>query len=280
MGTRPWIPLHIPDFLADTRHLSVTETGAYVLMIFHYWMTRRALGDDETARKVSGLTRKQWRLSQHVLRPLFGAEWSHKRIDLELSKALKISEKNAANARRSHSARKATASISQDTSNINKNIKERERGSPSQDVELDEKKNGPAVEIDDGDIGTQISEQFGITFDEMAEAIKIVGDEQTVRHELRKFTDHHRSKGTYSRDWRASWRLWLARYIDRHRGEKKPPKASAAAPAAISGEVFERALVLFKKNQSTWPNQMLGPEPGMSGCRVPKELLERHGLAK
>lgn len=35
---RPWMPLYIGDFIADTAHLSAEETGAYILLIMHYWV--------------------------------------------------------------------------------------------------------------------------------------------------------------------------------------------------------------------------------------------------
>ena len=101
------------DYLADTGHLKPREHGAYVLLIAHYWMNGSLPTDDEVLRRITRLTAREWSRSKVVLRSLFGDNWSHKRIDKELAKAIEKSRVNSANAKRSHSGRKPNVPISQ-----------------------------------------------------------------------------------------------------------------------------------------------------------------------
>lgn len=101
--SRVWMPLFIPDYMADTGHLSTTEHGAYLLLIMHYWTKGGLPRDEETIRRITRLTPRQWSHSCDVLRSLFLPEWRHKRIDSELAKAIEKSRVNSANAKRSHS---------------------------------------------------------------------------------------------------------------------------------------------------------------------------------
>ena len=43
---RPWMPLYVADYLANTGRLSAAEHGAYLLLIMQYWTGR--LPDDDT----------------------------------------------------------------------------------------------------------------------------------------------------------------------------------------------------------------------------------------
>jgi uncharacterized protein YdaU (DUF1376 family) len=103
------MPLYIADYLADTAHLSTAEHGAYLLLIMHYWTKGSLPKDEESIRRVTRMTNRQWSQSRDVLRSLFGAEWRHKRCDHEIAQAVEKSRVNSANAKRSHSERSANA---------------------------------------------------------------------------------------------------------------------------------------------------------------------------
>lgn len=107
--SRPWMPLYVADYQADTAHLSTAEHGAYLLLIMFYWTKGGLPKDEEAIRRITRMSNRQWSQSRDVLKSLFGDEWRHKRIDDELAKAIEKSSVNSANAKRRHSERKADA---------------------------------------------------------------------------------------------------------------------------------------------------------------------------
>lgn len=96
MSNRAWMPLHIADYLSDTGHLNAAEHGAYLLLIMHYWQNGHLPQNEKLIARVARMTVDQWEESRDVIAMLFGPNWTHKRIDAELSKADDIIEKRRA----------------------------------------------------------------------------------------------------------------------------------------------------------------------------------------
>ena len=91
MSSRPWMPLYIADYLADTRHLTTLQHGAYLLLIMEYWKKGRLSEDVTILRAISLLDRHQWRRNKDVLAAMFQQPgWRHPRIDAELKKAYEL----------------------------------------------------------------------------------------------------------------------------------------------------------------------------------------------
>lgn len=113
MSERPWMPLDIDDYMADTMHLTAAEHGAYMLLIMRYWKDGGLPADERMIQRYSRLSDEQWAESRDVLAAFFSDGWKHKRIEGELAKASEIIEKrrNAANAR--YAASKSNAHAEQ-----------------------------------------------------------------------------------------------------------------------------------------------------------------------
>lgn len=107
--SRPWMPLYVADYLADTGHLTTTEHGAYLLLIMHYWANGSLPADDARLARISRLSAKKWGDVRPILAPLFDSNWRHKRIDAELAKSLDISNKRKKAAEEKHAKKDANA---------------------------------------------------------------------------------------------------------------------------------------------------------------------------
>lgn len=93
----PYIQIRIDDYLKDTRFLTTEEHGAYLLLIFHYWQTERALDDtDEKLAKIVGVSRKKWKSLKINLKNYFSVEnnvWTHSRIEFDLERVISKQKK-------------------------------------------------------------------------------------------------------------------------------------------------------------------------------------------
>lgn len=107
--SRPWMPLYVGDYLADTRHLTTEEHGAYMLLIMHYWRTGGLPNDDARLARIAGLTPEGWSGSRTTLADLFEEGWKHKRVDAELAEAERLSNAGRAGGLASGKARQRTA---------------------------------------------------------------------------------------------------------------------------------------------------------------------------
>ena len=103
---RPWMPLYVGDYIADTAHLSTVEHGAYLLLMMHYWSKSSLPNDDKLLARIAKLTAAQWQKIRPVIQPFFQDGWKHKRIEFELTEAARISAAGRAGGKASGQARK------------------------------------------------------------------------------------------------------------------------------------------------------------------------------
>ena len=83
----PWFPFWPGDYLADTAHLSTLEHGAYLLLIFHYWINGGLPVDDEALARIARLPLKSWRAIRPTIEKFFEMPgWRHRRIEADLDK--------------------------------------------------------------------------------------------------------------------------------------------------------------------------------------------------
>lgn len=89
---------YIGDFQRDTNHLSLTERGAYLALIHHYYATEKPLPNDHAALcRVAGAMTKQERDAVKTAMVFFEVVDSglmHTRIECEIQKAGDISSAN------------------------------------------------------------------------------------------------------------------------------------------------------------------------------------------
>ena len=109
---RPWMPLYVADYLADTVHLTTAEHGAYLLLLMYYWTHGTLPADENAIRRITKLSEANWKRSGKTVLDFFPCVYDtrrNKRADQELAKAIEKSSVNSANAKRKHSDRSANA---------------------------------------------------------------------------------------------------------------------------------------------------------------------------
>jgi uncharacterized protein YdaU (DUF1376 family) len=119
---RNWMPLYIPDFLADTMHLSAAETGAYLCLIMDYWLHDGLPDDDAKLAQIARLPTKSWRAMRPTIEAFFHDGWRHKRIDAELTKMIGTSIRRtqaASKAGTISSIKRANGTSTQRTHDVN-----------------------------------------------------------------------------------------------------------------------------------------------------------------
>ena len=92
---RPWMPLYVGDYLGDTGHLTTAQHGAYLLLMMHYWRKGELPDNDRQLSKITKLPLKTWCEYRPTSQDFFHDGWKHKRIDAELERMMRVSEKRA-----------------------------------------------------------------------------------------------------------------------------------------------------------------------------------------
>jgi uncharacterized protein YdaU (DUF1376 family) len=97
---RPWMPLYIGDFSADTEHLNATETGAYIRLIMHCWQHGTIPRDRRKLALIAHCDTRLWHQYEQTVLQFFdvvdASTMSHKRVSTELHRCEEISSKRKA----------------------------------------------------------------------------------------------------------------------------------------------------------------------------------------
>ena len=104
------MPLDWTIYLADTRHLTTLEHGAYLLLIAHYWQHQGLPSDERVLARIAGLDAEQWAAARDTLHALFKlGNWKHKRIEAELTESARLSNAGRKGGEASGAVRRAKA---------------------------------------------------------------------------------------------------------------------------------------------------------------------------
>lgn len=95
---------HLGDYAKDTGHLSMTEHGAYRMLMDHYYSTEMALPADFTslcriARASSRIERAAVQRVSSEFFVLSNGVLKHKRIEIEISEYRRVKQRNSENGR-------------------------------------------------------------------------------------------------------------------------------------------------------------------------------------
>jgi uncharacterized protein YdaU (DUF1376 family) len=112
----PALPLWTDAYLADTRHLSQSEHGAYFLLLVTAWRTRDCSlpDDDKLLARYAGCDKRTWlRQKQTIMAfwSLANGRWTQKRLTAERSYVTDLSSKRAEAGSRGGLARVASMQL-------------------------------------------------------------------------------------------------------------------------------------------------------------------------
>ncbi len=114
MALYPALPLFTDAYLADTRHLTTEEHGAYLLLLMCAWRSTgcELIGDDKTLARIAGLSPTRWRRLKPALEQFFDTGtgvWRQKKLQAVYRDVASRVARNKANGSRGGRARAAKA---------------------------------------------------------------------------------------------------------------------------------------------------------------------------
>lgn len=205
---RPWMPLYVADYRADTAHLNAAQHGAYLLLIMHYWQTGSLPVDDAPLARIACMGPAEWRRVKPIVQAFFDDGWKHKRIEAELTRAIEISSKRAASAKQRHSNSSANA----------KQEHTHARASPQSQ--------SPSEEAQEASSGarkraTRLANDWWPTGENVEYALAKGLSLNRVNLEAEKFRNHWTAKSgrdAAKMDWDATWQNWILRALEAPNG--------------------------------------------------------------
>jgi uncharacterized protein YdaU (DUF1376 family) len=133
MASYPSMPLWTDAYLADTRHLSTQEHGAYLLLLMVAWRRPdcNLPDDDKLLARFAGLGPRQWKNIKDAVLEFWTLEdgcWTQKRLLKERSFVVNRSKINSANA---HKRDYTKSRKTKKTKNANASVEQCETDAPT-----------------------------------------------------------------------------------------------------------------------------------------------------
>lgn len=236
MADFPSLPLWTDAYLADTRHLSTVEHGAYLLLLMEAWRRPSCSlpDDDRLLARLAGLSDDEWLKIKGIVLDFWQydgrrKEWRQLRLvkERDFLANQSRSQRDRVLKRWNKKENTHTGSIPDlypdDTQKIPPHphpIKDNSLRSLSKKTE----KNGTRIP-DDFEPDREWSRKQGLTNSEL-------------RFEFEQFKDFWKAKSgkdATKKDWQATWRTWI-RNAAKRRGRSTGPTTIAGAAAAALEE--------------------------------------------
>lgn len=289
---RPWMPLYVADYLADTAHLEAAESGAYLHLIMHYWINGGLPNDDRRLARIAKMADREWLKSKATIQDFFDDGWRHGRIEFEMTEAARISEAGRRGGQASGAARRAK---SEQSPNDKRTTIER----PLNDITNDPPTNGealhspsPKLEASASSLPPQGREKksrrkasISLPLDwrpseaDRSYASSLGLTEVEIGRETERFTNHARSNDRRLSDWSMGWRNWALKAAEFL--QREPPRlASEECATSFHAEPDSDELVAWEEYRmategKSWPRDKLGgwtfPTQWPPGYAAPSE---------
>ena len=222
--------LYIGDYQRDTAHLSITEHGAYLLMLQHYYATEKPL---PMGKALHRMLRAQDKAEREAIDAVAAQFWTvtdaglvNERADREITKAGEQADTNRRIAVEREAARKAARERHEQSTN---------RATNDQPNQTPDTRHHSVSKTPRGETrGARLPPDWTPEPVHMAFAEGLGLRNGAAAAELAKFRDYWTAqpgqKGVKT-DWPATWRNWVRRAV-----EDRPGK-----PSPVAGDVFAGA---------------------------------------
>ena len=85
MSKIPYMPFFVGDYLSDTPHLSLESHGAYCLILFYTWKTKKwIVDDDKKMKRILRVHGTKWKRIREEIEPYFDLStgvWFNKKVE-------------------------------------------------------------------------------------------------------------------------------------------------------------------------------------------------------
>lgn len=210
-----WMPLYIADYLADTMRLSTEQHGAYLLLLMDYWRSGPLPDNDQVLASIARLSIDRWGETRGLLVGFFSVIdgfWVHKRVDVEMAKAIAFRERQKANGSKGGRPKQP-----KENPWVNPRGNPEETPSPSPTPTHKEQEKAGAAGAPQNR-GSRLAVDWSLPNDWRAEATDSGVPAGSIDLEARKFRDYwcaKTGKDATKLDWLATWRNWCRNAAER-----------------------------------------------------------------
>lgn len=284
MSAVPYFPFYPADYLADTRHLSAEQHGAYLLLLMTAWgRGGRLPNDPKKLARIACVSTRRWnQIAEDVLDfwETDGDEIVSRRMEKEYQKASSKSENRSAAGRRGGHA-KALKDKKAGLANAMRSPCHLPEPEP---LATNVAKREARVRAPDPLKSEQARETFARIWPKLPPQARRIGEPGGMAAFGRAV-----ARGSDPGEIEKAVGPWLAasdgvverfdRWLDGERWREWLPR-SAAGPD-LAGEVALFASTEDdRQRRRRWDRMVGGPCPDEPGCRAPPDTLAKHGFGE
>jgi len=296
MAEFPSMPFFTDAYLADTKHLTVEEHGAYILLLICMWRSPgcKLPDDDKRLARMVGVTPAKWRKLRAAISEFFIIEndhFYHGKIHEAYQNLKTKKEQNKSNGAKGGQANALKYKKRQEAP-ASTMLPENSSETEAYQNQNQEKK--PKVSKKRN---STLPSDCPTTEDQEKAMIYWVGHNTPadLAYQVDQFRNHHQSKNTSRTDWSATWRTWYSnqRQFCERDGKSGQPRGTPTAIGAVPTNVetlpanvmseddIWRARVRNYQQTGKWTQTAYGSEaPDSPFTAVPPQILIEFGYGK
>lgn len=270
MAGYPSLPLFVREYLVDTTHLTIDQSGAYLHLLMHAWVKGGTLPDDEKQlAAMAKCTVKKWRSIRAAIEDFWIIEngtWVNKRLSRELQFVRgKIEKRSAAGKRGGRPRNEEKQSLNESNAFEEESKPKAPTLTPTLKRKIPKEKTDSLLMVFRKSTafvfgGEHVPAFFPSQTDRlMAEQMAAKGITPDQLQKAVRSAQEGRNRA-------GSTPISSLKYFEFLLNE--PDRESPSGP----DDLWAARLETFRK-KGLWFEDIYGPRPGQPGCEVPEEYL-------